>query len=60
MDIFTPIGLALAFIGWREGADPSWMTDPPAWREAGLWIRTLAGGVMLGVAGHWLRERMTL
>lgn len=48
---------ALAIMGWREGANPSWMADTPWWREAGLVARAACGGLMLAASVLWLRER---
>ncbi len=52
--------VVLAAMGWREGADPSWMSAKPLWREVGLVARALCGGLMLAVSVLWLRERKTL
>lgn len=45
--------LTLAASGWMEGANPHWMTEPPAWRVTGFVIRALCGAVMLGASVHW-------
>lgn len=50
--------VVLAWLGWREGADASWMTTQPAWREWGLMIRAACGGIMCGVAISWWWERI--
>lgn len=52
--------MTLAAMGWREGADPAWMSAQPLWREVGLVARALCGGLMLAVSVLWLRERRTL
>jgi cytochrome c oxidase cbb3-type subunit 1 len=46
--------VSLASMGWREGAEPSWMLIPPQWREWGLLARCLAGGFMLVISARWL------
>lgn len=46
----------LAFTGWKEGNDPSWMLIQPAWREVGLILRCACGVVMLGVSSLWLYQ----
>lgn len=51
--------LALAVMGWMEGADPSWMAHQPPWREAGMIVRAACGGLMLAVSVLWFRERRT-
>lgn len=45
--------LTLATLGWKEGADASWMLVRPAWREAGLILRAVCGAVMLPVSLLW-------
>lgn len=50
----------LAVMGWCEGANPSWMSSQPLWREAGLIIRAVFGGLMLMASVLWLRERRSL
>lgn len=50
----------LAVMGWCEGANPSWMSSQPLWREAGLVIRAVFGGLMLMASVLWLRERRSL
>ncbi len=52
--------VTLATMGWREGEGPSWMLEQPAWRELGLWLRSLCGLVMLWVSVIWWMERRTL
>lgn len=49
--------ITLATMGWREGAEPSWMLGNPLWRILGHVIRSACGVVMLGTAVLWLRER---
>lgn len=49
--------VALALMGWMEGANPSWMSAQPLWRETGLVVRTACGGLMLAVSVLWLHER---
>ncbi len=51
--------VTLAFMGWREGDEPSWMLSLPAWREWGLVIRSACGGLMLAVSVVWWMERRT-
>jgi cytochrome c oxidase cbb3-type subunit I len=46
--------VALATMGWREGAEPSWMLVKPLWREWGLMVRSACGGLMLVISGIWL------
>jgi cytochrome c oxidase cbb3-type subunit 1 len=48
---------ALAAMGWREGKDASWMLQSPAWREWGLAIRAMCGGLILWVSVIWWMER---
>lgn len=48
--------VCLAWMGWREGAEPSWMLEVPSWRVGGLQLRSLIGAVMLVVSLHWWRE----
>lgn len=50
----------LAVMGWCEGANPSWMASQPLWRETGLVIRAVFGGLMLVASVLWLRERRSL
>jgi cytochrome c oxidase cbb3-type subunit 1 len=50
----------LAVMGWREGANPSWMNALPLWRESGLVIRAHCGALMLAVSVLWWWERRTL
>lgn len=50
--------VVLAFMGWREGAHPSWMADTPLWREAGLVLRAACGGLMTLASLLWLSERV--
>ncbi|MEO7100173.1 MAG: hypothetical protein ABI162_12490 [Luteolibacter sp.] len=52
--------LTLALLGWREGAEPSWMITDPLWRVVGLLIRSLCGVIMLGTSIVWLRNWRTL
>ena len=52
--------VTLAVMGWREGANPSWMSAQPLWREVGLVARAVCGGLMLAVSVLWLRERRAL
>lgn len=52
---FAMIGL-LAWMGWREGENATWMIEAPAWRVTGLQLRSLLGLVMLAVSVHWWRE----
>lgn len=52
--------VTLAAMGWSEGANPSWMSAQPLWRELGLVIRTLCGALMLAVSAFWLHERRTI
>jgi cytochrome c oxidase cbb3-type subunit I len=51
--------VALATMGWREGAEPSWMLENPAWREFGLGLRTACGGAMLIVSVLWRTQWKT-
>lgn len=51
---------ALAWMGWMEGFGPSWMLHQPAWRTAGLIVRALCGGVLLGASVSWLLESRKL
>ncbi|MEO5917053.1 MAG: hypothetical protein ABIS50_22685 [Luteolibacter sp.] len=46
--------LTLAWMGWREGAEPSWMLTHPVWREVGLAVRSACGFTMLSVSALWL------
>ncbi|MES2437550.1 MAG: hypothetical protein V4584_00695 [Verrucomicrobiota bacterium] len=48
--------VALAKMGWKEGAAPSWMLANPAWREVGLIVRAACGAVMLPVSAVWLYQ----
>ncbi|MCU0797657.1 MAG: hypothetical protein MUF31_17180, partial [Akkermansiaceae bacterium] len=50
--------LSLSIMGWLEGADQGWMMARPAWRTAGLGVRTLCGAVMLVVAVKWWWQSM--
>lgn len=40
----------LAWMGWREGAELSWMESRADWRTLGFFIRSLCGGMMLMVS----------
>jgi cytochrome c oxidase cbb3-type subunit 1 len=51
--------LTLAAMGWKEGAEPSWMLMKPGWREMGLTIRSVCGIVMLSVCAGWLINSKT-
>jgi cytochrome c oxidase cbb3-type subunit 1 len=51
--------VTLALMGWREGADFSWMAVRPWWRECGLALRAAFGLVMTMVSMMWLYERRT-
>ena len=51
--------VALAFMGWREGAEPSWMLMKPAWHEFGLAVRSACGVAMLAVSLAWLLKWKT-
>jgi len=51
--------LTLAAMGWREGAEPSWMLTKPAWREWGLAARSACGIGMLSVSAVWLLQWKT-
>lgn len=44
----------LAVMGWREGSSTEWMIVHAPWREGGLTIRAICGGVMLGTSISWL------
>lgn len=46
--------ISLATMGWREGAEPSWMLIKPYWRECGMIVRSACGGLMLAISGMWL------
>jgi hypothetical protein len=48
--------LTLAAMGWREGAEPSWMLTKPGWREWGLAARSVCGFGMLSVSALWLLQ----
>lgn len=48
--------LALAFGGWHEGGDFSWMAETPTWRWSVFGVRALCGAVMTGVSVYWLKE----
>lgn len=48
--------VALAVMGWKEGAEPSWMLTNPAWRGLGLAVRAGCGAVMLSVSVVWLYQ----
>ncbi len=52
--------VTLTVMGWGEGAGPAWMSAQPAWRELGLVVRALSGGLMLAVSLLWLHERRRL
>ncbi len=52
--------LALAIMGWKEGAEPSWMLGNPAWRELWLTVRCACGAAMLSVSVVWLLRWKTL
>jgi cytochrome c oxidase cbb3-type subunit 1 len=52
--------VTLASMGWREGGGPAWMLEQPAWRELGLWIRSLCGLMMFGVSVSWWMKWRTL
>jgi cytochrome c oxidase cbb3-type subunit 1 len=49
--------VTLALMGWMEGANPSWMSAQPLWRETGLVVRAACGGLMFVVSVLWLHER---
>jgi cytochrome c oxidase cbb3-type subunit 1 len=51
--------VTLALMGWKEGDGTSWMLEQPAWRDWGLGMRALCGGLMLWISVHWLWERRT-
>ena len=51
--------LTLALLGWREGAEPSWMITNPLWRVLGLLVRSICGLVMLWTSLVWLRNWRT-
>lgn len=46
--------ITLATMGWKEGAEPSWMLMKPGWREMGLTMRSVCGVLMLSVSAGWL------
>ena len=48
--------IALSVMGWREGAEPSWMLTHPAWREIGLAVRSACGFAMFSVSVIWLAQ----
>lgn len=48
--------ITLAAMGWREGAEPSWMLVHPTWRETGLAVRSACGIAMLSVSTLWLAQ----
>lgn len=48
--------VTLAYSGWREGGNPSWMSAQPLWRETGFVVRTLSGGLMSAVSLLWWIE----
>ncbi|MEO8617338.1 MAG: hypothetical protein ABI600_19555 [Luteolibacter sp.] len=51
--------ITLAAMGWREGAEPSWMIENPLWRVFGLFVRSLCGVVMLATSAIWLKNWRT-
>lgn len=51
--------VTLAAMGWKEGAEPSWMLMNPAWREVGLALRSACGAVMFFVSVVWLYQWKT-
>jgi cytochrome c oxidase cbb3-type subunit I len=50
--------LVLLGMGWREGAEYSWMISFPEWRQLGLIIRTCCGAVMLAVSAMWFFQQI--
>jgi cytochrome c oxidase cbb3-type subunit I len=46
----------LAWMGWREGGEYSWMISQPEWRQTGLILRTIFGSMMLTISACWLRQ----
>ena len=52
--------LTLAAMGWREGAEPSWMLANPGWRVLGLIVRSVCGVAMLWVSAAWLIQWKTI
>lgn len=51
--------VTLATMGWKEGAEPSWMLTNPAWRVWGLAVRGACGVAMLSVSVIWLNSWKT-
>ena len=49
--------VTLALMGWREGAEQSWMLDRPPWREWGPAARVVFGIVMWWASAIWWWER---
>ncbi len=49
--------VSLAYCGWREGADVSWMVEQPAWRSAVLAVRLGCGAVMMAMPVFWFFKR---
>lgn len=50
--------LLMLWCGWMEGANASWMTEMPLWRECCYLGRLLCGVVMAVVSWHWWRSAM--
>jgi cytochrome c oxidase cbb3-type subunit 1 len=48
----------MLWCGWMEGADASWMTEMPMWRELCYISRLLLGTVMAVVSWRWWRCAM--
>jgi cytochrome c oxidase cbb3-type subunit I len=48
--------VVLTWAGWREGADPSWMSSGAPWRDAALVLRSGCGCVMLAASWIWYRD----
>ena len=51
--------VTLAALGWREGAEPSWMITDLPWRAAGLIARSACGVILLGMSWIWLKDWRT-
>lgn len=48
--------LVLAWMGWREGNEYSWMVSNPAWRQLGFFLRSIFGAIMLTTSFCWFTQ----
>jgi cytochrome c oxidase cbb3-type subunit 1 len=48
--------VVLAWMGWREGDEYSWMISNPTWRQIGFILRMIFGTAMLTISVVWFTQ----